>query len=246
MNRKFRKALWMAVAEWKGTSTTRFAPHGVDIEIPKGVDDNIRYQLTRGRGYEDPEAAFIKSTLRTGMDVVELGGSLGVISALIRSVIGPNARHIIVEANTALLDICRTNATRGAATGATDVVFGAIDYSGTADVFFDTGSGAHVGTVSAQSTGTAVPATTLAKVAQDLPRFALVCDIEGMEADVMAQDAAVLDKVDVVVLEIHPQLYADAPQTIADIESALVGAGLRLVGRDADVICYDRPASDRA
>lgn len=242
MNKAFRRKIYMALAELRGTSTTQFAPHGVTITIPPGIDDNIRYQLTRGRSYEVPEGRFVKDMLKPDMPVVELGGSLGVVSALIRSVIGPKAKHIIVEANDALVDVCWTNATQMAADGMTEIVVAAIDYSGQATVTFNTGSGAHVGSVSATGGGMTVPTTTLSQVVSKIGDgpFALVSDIEGMEAEMLANEADVLSRVSVFILETHPHAYSAGPSTVDQIVEVCESLGLVLKDQKDDVLCFVR------
>lgn len=243
MNKAFRRKLYMGLAELRGTSTTQFAPHGVTVTIPPRVDDNIRYQLTRGRSYEVPEGRFVKDVLRSGQKVVELGGSLGVVSALIRSVIGPSAKHVIVEANDALVEVCRANATQGADEGATEIVVAAIDYSGNPTVTFDTGSGAHVGAVSSSGGSMTVKAMTLSEVLTEMEDgpFALICDIEGMEADMIDREADILPRVSVFILETHPHAYPDGTATVDRIVQTCEQAGLQLHAQNDDVLCFVRP-----
>ncbi|MGY8789588.1 MAG: hypothetical protein ACKVKR_04735, partial [Pseudomonadales bacterium] len=90
----------------------------------------------------------VKSFLGKNTNVIELGGSLGIISALIRNQIGPRAKHIIVEANRDLASICALNAKQNGEVGATEVVVAAIDYSGAESVKFSAGNNAHIGHVS--------------------------------------------------------------------------------------------------
>ena len=106
-----------------------FSPHGISIKIPKDADVAIRYLLARGRPYEAPEAAMVRKYLTFGMNVIELGGCYGIISALIRKQIGPDARHIIVEADPSLAKICACNANLKNTNKLADIVVAAVDYS---------------------------------------------------------------------------------------------------------------------
>jgi FkbM family methyltransferase len=175
------------------------------------------------------------------MPVIELGGCLGIISALIRQQVGPTPRHIVVEASDRLAHYCRANATLGAAEGATEIVVAAVDYSGAASVSFATGRMAHSGRVAA-SGGMSVPTTTLSRLAATLPdgSFALVCDIEGAEVPMITHEMALLSRVAVMVLETHPKLYpggkADMEALVAQIEKT----GLRRVAQAANVFAFSR------
>ena len=86
-----------------------FAVHGVSVEVPRSVGIELRYNLMRER-YENDEAELIRKYVSRGCNVVELGGSLGIVSRVIRDTIGPGAVHIVVEANPDLVEICAQNA----------------------------------------------------------------------------------------------------------------------------------------
>ena len=243
MKRLFRRRVFLRFAEMRGIETTKFQPHGVDVVIPKGVDDGIRYQLTRGRIYEEPEARLVKTFLKPGMPVVELGGSLGVISALIRSVIGADAQHIIVEANPALIDTCRSNAIGETDGSNTKIVRAAVDYSGNETVTFANSPRAHIGMVSRDGKGITVPASRFRDVVAklDADRFALVCDIEGMEADLFEKERDLLSRMDVIVVETHPNWFDDGQDTVNRIIGWCEEAGLKLIEHTDHVLCLVRP-----
>ena len=52
----------------------------------------------------------VRKYLSIVMTVIELGGCYGIVSALIRKQIGPDAKHIIVEADPSPAKICVLNA----------------------------------------------------------------------------------------------------------------------------------------
>lgn len=219
----------------------RYRVHGLELQVPTSVDAEIRYLLLRGRPYEQAEADLTKSALKPGMNVLELGGSIGVISAVVRSVIGPVARHVIVEANADLAEICRLNASRGANDGAVKVVWGAIDYTGNATVSFDLGHNSHTGRV-AETGGTAVPALTASDAAKFLPNgaIALVCDIEGAEFPMVMHDDALLGRCSVIIMEIHPPYYATQGGSTASLVEKLARHGLLLRRQIDDVLLFQR------
>ena len=66
-----------------------------------------------------------------------------MISALVRKIIGPNAQHVIVEANPDLAAICSLNANPDLRSSNTNIVIAAVDCSGTDYVEFLTGNHPH-------------------------------------------------------------------------------------------------------
>lgn len=223
----------------------KFHANGVDVVVPASVDAEIRYLLLRGRPYEQAEAILARKALRLGMNVLELGGSIGVISAVVRSIIGPEASHVIVEADDDLAKVCAQNASRGAKSGLASVVRGAVDYSGASHVFFDSGHNAHTGHVDPNAkTGTAVPALTATAAAAGLPEgpFALVCDIEGAEYPMILQDAALLPRLSAIIMELHPPSYAKLGGSTEMLLGKLAENGFTLREQIENVVLLTREA----
>lgn len=241
MIQTYKRRLYLAVQRWLGNEKLTFSPHGIAVSVPRAADLKIRYDLARGRAYEGSEAAMIVAHLPKSMPVIELGGCLGIISALIRRQIGPAAPHIVVEANAELAAFCRPNAMIGAADGATQIVVAAVDYSGATSVSFSAGRMAHSGRVS-EGGKISVPTTTLAKLAAGLPDgpFALICDIEGAEVPLILHEADLLSRVSVLVLETHPKLYPGGKRDLAALLAAVTKTGLRCVAQARNVYAFTR------
>lgn len=236
-----KRTIWLALH--RALRGNRFRANGVEVLVPPSVDQEVRYLLLRGRPYERAEALLARKGLARGMHVLELGGSLGVISAVVRSVIGPEARHVIVEANADLAAVCSVNAAQGAVAGASTVLRGAVDYSGAATVTFDSGHNAHTGHVDPTAQhGVAVPTLTATAAAESLPAgpIALVCDIEGAEYPMVMQDAALLARLSCVIMEIHPPRYADMGGSTGALLAQFAAAGLVLQEQVDDVILLRR------
>lgn len=245
MNLKnLRRRLRLWTARMRGKDIENFSPHGVLISIPFGLDIELSYHLLKGKPYEAAEARMIRDHLTYGMQVIELGGSLGVISALIRGMIGPDPIHVIVEANPALAETCAKNAKQGAAADRTVFIGAAVDYSGTKTVNFDFGHNAHVGKVGGNR-GVEVPAVTLTQLIQHLPQgaYALICDIEGAEKQLFENERTALDRADVVIIELHPSLYPDGEADQARIITMILEAGLGQIAVDENVFYFKRVES---
>ena len=241
--KKLRRRLHLWVLEKLGRETEVFAPHGIPVRVPASSDPMVRYNLARGRPYEAPEAEMVKTYLEPGTNVIELGGCMGILSALVRQKIGPEAQHIIVEALPDLAEICETNANIGATPGKTSVIRAAIDYSGAANITFAVAANAHSGHIAKSGEkGVTVPAIRLSDLARQLPdgHFALLCDIEGAEIAMVDAEADTLQRVSLFILETHPKLYPGKKAAQAELMRAIETAGFEKTQQIADVICYRR------
>ncbi|CAM8670018.1 fkbM_fam, methyltransferase, FkbM family [Paracoccaceae bacterium] len=236
-----RRKLHLAVLRAMGREKLVFSPHGIAVQVPRDADVKLRYDLSRGRPYEHAEAEMITAHLKSGTPVIELGGCLGIVSALIRQQIGPAAPHIVVEANPRLARMCEPNACIGANVGATQVVVAAVDYSGAETVSFSSGRTAHGGHVS-QSGDLSVQATTLSALASNLPEgpFALICDIEGAEVGLIDNESDLLRRVSLFVLETHPKVYAKGEVETGRLIELIKAAGLHQVAQAKHVYAFAR------
>lgn len=240
--KKFQRRQYLKLRKRLGRSNEDFAPHGVPVHIPEGSDLAITYLLAKGRPYEAEEAGMVRDYLLPGTNVIELGGCFGVVSALVRKTIGPEARHVIVEANPSLIDPLTRNAGQGAAPGQTDVLNAAVDYSGAASVTFSIGPNAHMSRLGAGARTVTVPAVRLVDLVARLPAgpYALVCDIEGAELGLFAAEADALDRIGLLVLETHPDAYPRGKEDLDAMLTTLAAAGLVQVRAEADVVCFRR------
>src|SRR4029079_2731442 len=132
-------------------------------------------------------------------------------------------RHIVVEANPALVEFCGRNASSGRPAGAPVTAIGAAiayDVDGYAEFWpSDAFLGSHLARAGERGT-IRVPAITLRQLLADhqVGEFDLVCDIEGAELELVRNDADVLSRCRLAIVEIHPDVFADkgsAPRTLA-------------------------------
>ena len=218
-----------------------FSPHGISIKIPKEADLAIRYLLARGRPYEAPEAEMVHKYLTVGMDVIELGGCYGIISALIRKQIGPDAKHIIVEADPSLAKICACNANLENTNNLADIVVAAVDYSGAKEIIFAPGPNAHAGRVAnSGEAGFTVPTTTLTEQVSKLSKneYVLICDIEGAELDLFQNEQTALSRAYLLILETHPKIYPRKKLDYQEIKKNIEHLGFVEVDKSGTVVCF--------
>lgn len=219
--------------------------HGVTVHLPE--DDIAAANALIRNKYEREEAALIGAHLAPDLPVIELGGSLGVVSALIRSRLAADVRHLIVEANPSLVETCAGNAARRSAPGATEVLHAALHYDAPV-ARFRVARDVHSSAVASggDSAGVLeVPAVTLADLHARIgspDRFNLVSDIEGAEFELFRRETGILRHVDVAIVELHPRTYRDNAQDENELFRSAQAAGLHMAERRADVVLFRRAA----
>ena len=240
--KEIKQKIYLRISSLLNSSSTTFTPHGIPIKIPSNIQTSVRYAFARGRPYEEAEAKMIINHLPLDTNVIELGGCLGVISALIRHRIGVNAHHLIVEANPDLTDICLSNATN-TTTKNTNIIVAAVDYSNKKYVNFVFGHHMHVGRVSKeQKTGIPTRTTTLSELVKRIPKgpFALICDIEGAEEHLFEREDTLISNISLLILETHPYMYSDGKNTQKKMLDCIASFGLQEIDREGDVVCFKR------
>lgn len=217
--------------------------YGEKVSIPESAGIGAASGLLRGK-YEAEEAAMIRKHLGADRTVIELGGSLGVIARLVRSRLDPGVRHVVVEANPALLETCRANAVIRDA-DPTEIFAAAIHYDGPI-ARFELSGNVHANRVNGAGGGRMieVPAMTLADVWARAGRpetYALVCDIEGGELPMVMRDGPTLACASLIIMELHPQYYPAGTTDEAAIRGQMAELGLEEIDRVSDVSVWKRP-----
>ena len=217
---------------------------GVGVSVPLSAGLGAASALLRGK-YERAEAALIERHLPGDRPVIELGGSLGVVSALIRSRLSPGVRHVVVEANPDILETCAANARRGAAEGETEIVHAAY-FPGGGSVRFLLGAEVHANALDDGGGGgrsITVPAVSLTDLRArigDSEGFTLVSDIEGGEAALFLEEEAMLDHVGMIIAELHPHAYGAQGTTTAALLEIARAHGLVEIDRMDDTVVLAR------
>jgi FkbM family methyltransferase len=160
--------------------------------------------------YEGAELRFIRRYLRQDLDVVELGGSIGVVTCQIRKLISPDKRLICVEANPELIGTIENNLRLNDLVAGVSVLNFAIGYddSHCHSVPMDfTGDnvGGHVSQTLQTGHTVNIPKATLSRIIEDnrLSSYVLVSDIEGAEAGIAIKDRAALRNCEQIIIELH-------------------------------------------
>ena len=178
--------------------------------------------------YESAEARFVTGHLRRDLDVLELGSSLGVISAQIARRVGPSGRLICVEANPHLIGVIEKNVRQNCARARARVVHGALSYDGgekQGRVAFALDAD---NTTSRLADGEAgggvvrVPAVTLGGLLKEheVGEYALVSDVEGAEIGFIESEGE-LARCRQLIIELHETDWRGRHYTVENMRETL-------------------------
>jgi FkbM family methyltransferase len=191
------------------------------------TDDSTLVELFTNR-YEAPERRAILRYLKRDMPVIELGGSMGVVACVTNKVLTDPTAHVVVEANP--LAIPQLELNRKLNGGKFEIVNRAIAY-GVDSVTFRPSSdlvGSSITRAGDQAPVT-VDTVKLGDLVRDhgFERFTLVCDIEGLEYELVCHEADVLKNADTIIMETHAR-YTGA-EKLSDMMAKLGNLGFTLV-----------------
>jgi len=221
-----------------------FDYHGIAVTLPDDTELAVANALIKGK-YEAEEAGLIARHMPPDQPVIELGGSLGVVSAFIRSRLDPGVDHVIVEANPNLISPCSLNA------GGAEVVAKAISYTGDT-ARFEINDNPHASSLSLSKTPDAriveVETTTLAQLWEQIGKaegYTLVADIEGAEVEMTERDKNALSHADTIIMELHPHLYDGGASATDAIKTTMTDLGFTLVEQATEVYVWSRNEKNR-
>lgn len=158
--------------------------------------------------YESAEVAFVNNYLQPGFDVIELGGSIGLVSSIIRKKLSDAERLVIVEANPYLIESIKSNLTINAPDKNYQICPKAIS-SFDGFISFQVKSENTSGRIQlAQKTKNCldIPTISLSKLLLEYKydnSFVLVSDIEGAEAEIIYKDIDSLKRCQLILIELH-------------------------------------------
>ncbi len=190
--------------------------------------------------HEMEERELVKRWLPPDLPVLEFGGGLGVVSCLVNRRVKDPTRHIVVEANPAMVPVLRSNRDRNGCKFT--IINKAVAY-GRDEVELAVDSefvGSRVG--GATSTSSVAVRTTTARALLDEAGFdqaALICDIEGTEADLVSQEIDTLaHRVRFIMAELHPAVIGD--EATERLQESLRSVGFALREQIGDCVVYTR------
>lgn len=215
--------------------------HTDDQAIPSSTVASLFWGL-----YEKAEVMLVRSHLRTDLDVVELGSSIGGVSSHIARLLNPECKLICVEADPDLSAVLRRNLNANGGEKAA-IFSGAIDYSGQRHVIFSSNPfNRAVSRVALTDTPytKAVHAVTLHSIIADYAvtdDFVLVSDIEGAEIGFLRQDVDTLKRCQQMIIELHRGAHNGKVYEVDEMSRMIQNElGFELSSRRGNVFLFER------
>lgn len=218
---------WLRLRVWSGERKREVRIDGCTINLSDVRDRGTRIELIT-QAYELSERTAIRRYLRTDLPVVELGGSLGVVACVTNKRLRDPKAHVVVEANPLVIPHLQKNRQRNGCQF--QVVNRAIAY-GAPTISFRPSTNV-AGTSIVRPGGEAavtVDATDLARLVDEggFEAFNLICDIEGVEYDLVCREGEVLRKADSIIMETHARFIGE--EKLRTMMSKLEELGFRRI-----------------
>lgn len=179
----------------------------------------LKSTLARGR-HEEPERNLVRRWLPPDVPLVELGGGMGAVSCLANRKLSDPTRHVVVEANPAMVPLLSTN--RDLNRCRFTVLNCALGYDSdtiTLDLDPDFVGSSAVGRVG--NSTVVVRTTTAATIMADhgFEQCGIICDIEGAEAELIEREFPELgERVRYIMAEFHPHIIGrDATERLFEL-----------------------------
>ena len=182
---------------------------GCSFNLDRIADFPTKVELMMDK-YEAPERLAVTRYLRRDLPVIEFGGSMGVVACVTNRLLNNPAAHVVVEANPLVIPQLELN--RSLNDCQFEIVQGAIAYGSDSVTFYPS---SNVCISSLAEPGDQPPVTVQAMTLGELlrerafDRFNLVCDIEGMEYELVQHELEVLRSADTLILETHARFIGE-------------------------------------
>jgi len=207
--------------------------------FPKQQINLIKTQIVTGI-YESAELRFIEQFLPNDYDVIELGGSLGIVSCYILKKISDDKSVIVVEADQGLAGILAHNLRSNFPDRKFQIINKAIAYE---NVNFSPSSTSLSGQAVFSSGSEGVARITLAEIVNLLNKpYSLVCDIEGMEASLFSNEFRSLNLCRAIIVEADGGFSKRMNKVLSpnDLKVLICSKGFTVVGEYGPVFAFEK------
>jgi FkbM family methyltransferase len=225
---------WLRLQNLTKAHRKKVSFDGCTFSLQGIVDESMRAQLFTNN-YEAEERRAVARYLRRDLPVVELGGSMGVVACVTNRLLINKKAHLVVEANPLAIPHLELN--RKLNHCKFEIVNRAIAY-GVDSVTFRPSSSLCGNSITADGD---LPPVTVETVqlgelvrTRDFRRFNLVCDIEGLEYDLVCQESEVLKMADTIIMETHARYFGEVK--LRFMMSKLQDLGFNLVEETGFVV----------
>lgn len=215
---------------------------GIEISIRgSGYSTGTKYSLVR-RVYEKEELHFVNEHIKEGDFVLELGASIGIVTRLLSKKVGKSGKVIAVEASKKVFNEENSkirNLENVTYINALGFPCKNLEHSRYSNLVFEDSTSNLGGKLNYESTQKYENSIIDLDILEEgYSRYCLVVDIEGAEREILEEKASIDERIDLVIMELHPGIYGK--QIENDIRSKLVAQGFELVDNSGDVFVYKR------
>ena len=207
---------------------------------PELTTPETRGEFLLGR-YESVERRFARKHIPADASVLELGGCLGIVACEVNRRLADPQRHVVFEPHPGIAAYLEANRDRNRCRFA--IRRQIVAPSGPAAFYLCDPYVGGSSLLRPVDRKIAVPTVTVAELERDTGlRFdALVVDIEGAEHAFFAENAALVGRARVVLVEFHPQIIGE--ESCEESRLRLRAAGLQPCDRQGSVEAWSRPAA---
>jgi len=204
------------------------------IALEKLPNTSMKLELLTG-GYEKPEREAVLRFIQPEWAVVELGACIGVVACVTNKLLKNPTHHVVLEVNPLVLPHLKSN--RDANGCAFQIIDKALAYDAETVTFspwldFWGNSLYHNG----GQPPVTVMTTRLTDILQEqrFDKFALICDIEGQEYEMVMRETDTIEKAELIIMEVHPHILGE--DKVQLMISKLAKLHFEIIGQSANVI----------
>ena len=208
-----------------------------DENITEAIAANIFWNI-----YEKAELRSVHKYLKPGLPIIEIGSSLGVVSALIGKIKAHEDKLICFEANPSLIPTIKKNLELNKIQNF-KIFNKAIGPANVHAVYFSKAISSLNGKISLEVSGEKVEVTTLRQVLEqeNIHDFSLIADIEGAEVYLIFEQIEIFKNCRLTILELHNTRYQDKYYAREDLDEIFrTKSGMKLTSRFRHVFVYER------
>jgi FkbM family methyltransferase len=202
------------------------------------ADASTRIELIT-RKYEAPERRLVARHIKRSLPVVELGGSMGVVACVTNKLLKDPTAHVVIEANPLAVPVLELN--KKLNRSQFEIVNQAIAYGATSVTFHPSSKLCESSiTIAGDQPAVSVQATQLSELVRQrgFSRFNLVCDIEGLEYELVCHEPEALKNAEIIIMETHSRFIGEEKTSFA--MSRLEQLGFRIVEKTGFVVVLER------
>jgi FkbM family methyltransferase len=195
--------------------------------------------------YESGEIRFIKKYFNDpDLDVIELGGSLGIVSSVIMAQKNAKRKGIVIEANPQLISLIARNIEINKLQNVNILNLALPLFPNTSEIYFEIGETTTTSKIADKPNDRTItiPCKSLSTVIKEnsIGNFALISDIEGAEIGLLLHDFASFEKAQLIIIETHKITLDETTYTIEMMKELIINFGYDLLDEHGPIFVFKK------